>query len=104
MFTRYFFTVLFSFACIPAIAQLCQGSLGDPLINISFGSGTNYTAGLPVVRTSPDHGTGYDIAGKDKADESSFRQAVYTAIDIYNSRIQHAEISQKPLKIKEKQI
>jgi 4-hydroxythreonine-4-phosphate dehydrogenase len=75
-----------------------------PFKTLSFGNGVNYTAGLNKVRTSPDHGTAYDIAGKGIADFNSFKEAVYLAIDIYNSRIQHAEISQKPLKIKEKQI
>jgi 4-hydroxythreonine-4-phosphate dehydrogenase len=51
------------------------------------------------VRTSPDHGTAYDIAGKNLASEESFRRAVYTAIDIYKTRSQHAEISANPLKI-----
>ena len=62
----------------------------------------NYTAGLNKIRTSPDHGTAYDIAGKGIADFNSFKEAIYLAIDVYNSRNQHAEISQKPLKIKEK--
>ena len=75
-----------------------------PFKTLSFGNGVNYTAGLNKIRTSPDHGTAYDIAGKGIADFNSFKEAVYLAIDIYNSRIQHAEISQKPLKIKEKQI
>jgi 4-hydroxythreonine-4-phosphate dehydrogenase len=75
-----------------------------PFKTLSFGNGVNYTAGLNKVRTSPDHGTAFDIAGKGIADFNSFKEAVYLAIDIYNSRIQHAEISQKPLKIKEKQV
>jgi 4-hydroxythreonine-4-phosphate dehydrogenase len=75
-----------------------------PFKTLSFGNGVNYTAGLNKIRTSPDHGTAYDIAGKDKADYNSFKEAVYLAIDIYNSRNQYAEISQKPLKTKEKQL
>lgn len=74
-----------------------------PFKTLSFGNGVNYTAGLNKVRTSPDHGTAYDIAGKGKADNNSFKEAVYMSIDIFNSRIQYEEISQKPLKIKEKQ-
>ncbi len=70
-----------------------------PFKTISFNSGVNFTAGLPVVRTSPDHGTAYDIAGKNIASEESFRKAVYTAIDIYNRRKQYKEISANPLKI-----
>lgn len=72
-----------------------------PFKTLSFGNGVNYTAGLKKVRTSPDHGTAYDIAGKDKADPGSFREAVYLAIDVFHARNQHAEISKKPLEIKE---
>lgn len=75
-----------------------------PFKTLSFGNGVNYTAGLDKIRTSPDHGTAYDIAGKDKADFSSFKEAVYLAIDIYNSRHNYAEISAKPLKTKEKHL
>ncbi len=75
-----------------------------PFKTLSFGNGVNYTAGLNKVRTSPDHGTAYDIAGKNKADYNSFKEAVYLAIDVYNSRNLYAEISQKPLKTKEKQL
>ncbi|WP_426483670.1 4-hydroxythreonine-4-phosphate dehydrogenase PdxA [Flavobacterium sp. 2] len=75
-----------------------------PFKTLSFGKGVNYTAGLNKVRTSPDHGTAYDIAGKDMADFNSFKEAVYLAIDIFRSRNQYEEISQKPLKIKEKQL
>jgi 4-hydroxythreonine-4-phosphate dehydrogenase len=53
----------------------------------------NYTAGLNKIRTSPDHGTAFDIAGKGVADFNSFKEAVYLAIDIYHSRNQYAEIS-----------
>jgi 4-phospho-D-threonate 3-dehydrogenase / 4-phospho-D-erythronate 3-dehydrogenase len=75
-----------------------------PFKTLSFGKGVNYTAGLNKIRTSPDHGTAYDIAGKGIADYNSFKEAVYLAIDIYNSRSQYAEISLKPLKTKEKQL
>jgi 4-hydroxythreonine-4-phosphate dehydrogenase len=75
-----------------------------PFKTLSFGNGVNYTAGLNKIRTSPDHGTAYDIAGKNKADYNSFKEAVYLAIDVYNSRNQYAEISQKPLKTKEKHL
>jgi 4-hydroxythreonine-4-phosphate dehydrogenase len=75
-----------------------------PFKTLSFGNGVNYTAGLNKVRTSPDHGTAYDIAGKGIADFNSFKEAVYLAIDIFNSRNQYAEISEKPLKTKEKQL
>lgn len=73
-----------------------------PFKTLSFGKGVNYTAGLNKIRTSPDHGTAYDIAGKGIADYNSFKEAVYLAIDIFNSRNEYAEISRKPLKTKEK--
>ena len=69
-----------------------------PFKALAFDSGVNYTAGLPIVRTSPDHGTAFDIAGKNKASEVSFRQAVYAAIDIYQERKANKEISANPLK------
>ncbi len=75
-----------------------------PFKTLSFGKGVNYTAGLHKIRTSPDHGTAYDIAGKDVADYNSFKEAVYLAIDVFHSRNQHAEISKKPLRTKEKQL
>ncbi|MBN2637088.1 MAG: 4-hydroxythreonine-4-phosphate dehydrogenase PdxA [Prolixibacteraceae bacterium] len=64
----------------------------------SFERGVNYTAGLPVIRTSPSHGTAYAIAGEDKASPESFRQALYLAIDIHKNREIYSEISKNPLK------
>ncbi|NQU54046.1 MAG: 4-hydroxythreonine-4-phosphate dehydrogenase PdxA [Bacteroidetes bacterium] len=64
----------------------------------SFERGVNYTAGLPIVRTSPSHGTAYQIAGEDKASPESFRQALYLALDIYKNRQIYNEISKNPLK------
>lgn len=75
-----------------------------PFKTLSFGNGVNYTAGLNRIRTSPDHGTAYEIAGKGVADASSFKEAVYLAIDIYHSRNEYLELSKNPLKIKEKQL
>ncbi len=75
-----------------------------PFKTLSFGKGVNYTAGLHKIRTSPDHGTAYEIAGKGIADFNSFKEAVYLAIDVFHSRNQYAEISKKPLRIKEKQL
>ena len=60
-------------------------------------SGVNYTAGLPVVRTSPDHGTGYNIAGKNEADESSMRNAIFMAIDVLRQRAEYDELTANPL-------
>ena len=70
-----------------------------PFKALSMDDGVNFTAGLPVVRTSPDHGTAFDIAGKGVANENSFRQAVYAAIDIYRNREREDEASANPLKI-----
>ena len=69
-----------------------------PFKTITFGRGVNYTAGLSKVRTSPDHGTAYEIAGKGLADESSFKEAVYAAIEIFKNRKEYEEISKNPLK------
>lgn len=57
-----------------------------PFKTIAMSSGVNFTAGLDIVRTSPDHGTAYNLAGKNTANEASFRQALYMAIDIYKNR------------------
>ncbi len=62
-----------------------------PFKALTFGTGVNFTAGLPIVRTSPDHGTGFDIAGKNEADESSFRQALYLALDLARNRKEYKE-------------
>lgn len=70
-----------------------------PFKTLSFHSGVNYTAGLPYIRTSPDHGTGYDMAGKNQADPSSFRNAIYMALDTFRTRNNWTEISANPLKI-----
>lgn len=69
-----------------------------PFKALSFDDGVNFTAGLPVVRTSPAHGTAYELAGKDVASENSFRQALYLAIDIYKHREEHEELTSNPLK------
>ena len=69
-----------------------------PFKAVAFDTGVNYTAGLPVIRTSPAHGTAYAIAGEDKASPESFRQAMFLAIDVFKSRILYDEISKNPLK------
>lgn len=69
-----------------------------PFKTLSMDSGVNFTAGLPYVRTSPDHGTGYDIAGKGKASPDSLRAALYAAIDIYRNRETFDEAYRSPLK------
>lgn len=69
-----------------------------PFKTIAFNTGVNFTSGLSVIRTSPDHGTAYDIAGKGIADESSMREAIYAAIDLYIHRKEYDEINANPLK------
>lgn len=72
-----------------------------PFKTLTFGTGVNFTAGLEKIRTCPDHGTAYAIAGKGIADESSFRQAVYAAIDIFQNRKQNLELQENALKKEE---
>ena len=69
-----------------------------PFKTISMDSGVNFTAGLSVIRTSPDHGTAYDIAGQNIASEISFRQALYMAYDIYQNRLKNEQFRLNPLK------
>ena len=69
-----------------------------PFKTLSFGKGVNYTAGLNKVRTSPDHGTAYEIAGKNQADHSSFKEAVFSAISIFKNRKEYEKYSANPLK------
>ena len=64
---------------------------------LSFDEGVNYSSGIPIVRTSPDHGTAYDIAGKGVASETSMRNAIYMALDIYTSRMTHKELNNNPI-------
>ncbi|MDT0555624.1 4-hydroxythreonine-4-phosphate dehydrogenase PdxA [Patiriisocius hiemis] len=70
-----------------------------PFKTLSFGNGVNYTAGLRKIRTSPDHGTAYDIAGKGIANHESFREAVFTAVNIFKKRNDYAAFSKNPLEI-----
>jgi len=69
-----------------------------PFKALAMDEGVNFTAGLPVVRTSPAHGTAYDIAGKGVATENSFRQAVYVAIDVYRNRCRDKYARRNPLR------
>lgn len=70
-----------------------------PFKYIAFDTGVNYTAGLPVIRTSPDHGTAFDIAGKGIANEESFRNAVYLACDLVRTRKNYKQATANPLKV-----
>lgn len=75
-----------------------------PFKTLSFGEGVNFTAGLSKVRTSPDHGTAFDIAGKDCANINSFKEAVFKAIEIYRTRKEYKKLTQSPLKKHSKKI
>jgi len=79
-----------------------QGML--PFKTFAFETGVNFTAGLPVVRTSPAHGTAFGIAGKNIASPDSFRQAIYTAMDIYRNRKEYEELNKNPLQIPQPEI
>lgn len=68
---------------------------------LAFEDGVNFTAGLPIVRTSPDHGTAFDIAGQNKAHAQSMRSAIYLAVDLFRNRKFFKEIAQNPLKAQE---
>ncbi|MEA3444341.1 MAG: 4-hydroxythreonine-4-phosphate dehydrogenase PdxA [Bacteroidota bacterium] len=69
-----------------------------PFKALSFENGVNFTAGIPIIRTSPAHGTAYELAGKDQALATSFRQALYLAIDIHKNRQEYAELNSNVLK------
>lgn len=71
-----------------------------PFKTLAFDGGVNFTTGLPIVRTSPDHGTGYDIAGKGQANPGSMISAIFCAIDLVRNRRQYDELSSNPLEIK----
>lgn len=69
-----------------------------PFKTLSFGQGVNFTAGLNKIRTSPDHGTAYEIAGKGVADENSFKEAVFAALQIFKNRLGYEQLTANPLK------
>lgn len=75
-----------------------------PFKTLSFGQGVNFTAGLSHVRTSPDHGTAYEIAGKNEADPSSFKEAVFKALEIFKNRNEYMELTKNTLKKQGKKI
>ena len=86
------------YAKFDAILAMYHDQGLTPFKLASFDKGVNYTAGLPFIRTSPAHGTAFDIAGEDKASPDSFREALYLAIDVHKSREIYREISKNPLK------
>jgi 4-hydroxythreonine-4-phosphate dehydrogenase len=69
-----------------------------PFKSLALGEGINYTAGLPGIRTSPDHGTAFDIAGKDRADHSSFMGAIFECVEIIRKKFGYADMRKNPLK------
>ncbi|MEO9571400.1 MAG: 4-hydroxythreonine-4-phosphate dehydrogenase PdxA [Polaribacter sp.] len=71
-----------------------------PFKALSFGNGVNYTAGLSEIRTSPDHGTGFDIAGKNMANPSSFKEALFTAIQVFKTKKEYKELTKNTLLVK----
>lgn len=71
-----------------------------PFKALSFGNGVNYTAGLSKVRTSPDHGTAYEIAGKNVADATSFKAALFSALEIFKKRSEYKKLTHNPLAVK----
>lgn len=75
-----------------------------PFKTLSFGQGVNFTAGLNKIRTSPDHGTAYEIAGKGQADENSFKEAVFMGIQIFKNRFDYEKLMSNSLKNKSRKI
>ena len=80
------------YAKVDAVLAMYHDQGLIPFKVLSFSNGVNYTAGLPIIRTSPDHGTAFDIAGLNIAEESSFRSALFLAIDLYRNRKEYAEM------------
>ena len=70
-----------------------------PFKALAFELGVNYTAGLPIVRTSPDHGTAYEMAGRDQADPRSMMSSIYTAVDICNHRAEYDDLQANKMKV-----
>ena len=88
-----------SFTHFDAILAMYHDQGLIPFKTLSFDSGVNYTAGLPFIRTSPAHGTAYELAGKNQASSDSFREALYLALDIYRNRKMHEQLTANPLKL-----
>jgi len=85
------------FARYDAVLAMYHDQGLAPFKALSMETGVNYTAGLPVVRTSPAHGTAFELAGKNEASADSFRNAIYLAIDAVRNRELYSEIAQDPL-------
>lgn len=87
-----------SYAAFDAVLAMYHDQGLVPFKTLAQGGGVNFTAGLPVIRTSPDHGTAFDIAGKNLADPSSFREAVYQALDLIRQRNDYGLYTANPLR------
>jgi 4-hydroxythreonine-4-phosphate dehydrogenase len=86
-----------NFTKFDAIVAMYHDQGLAPFKTMNFDSGVNFTAGLPVIRTSPGHGTAYELAGKGEASPNPFRQSLYLAIDLFKNRQMHAELTKNPL-------
>ena len=91
---------LANYAKFDAVLAMYHDQGLTPFKALAFEDGVNYTAGLPIIRTSPDHGTAYEMAGRDMADPRSMKAAIYTAIDIYNRRADYDELIENRMTIK----
>jgi 4-hydroxythreonine-4-phosphate dehydrogenase len=91
----------FHFKKFDAILAMYHDQGLAPFKVIAFEDGVNYTAGLPIVRTSPSHGTAYDIAGENIANTQSFRNALLLAVDIYNNRNEQYQLEKNAINIKD---
>lgn len=91
-----------AYASYDAVLAMYHDQALAPFKVMCMDEGVNFTAGLPIVRTSPTHGTAYDKVGKQCANESSLRQAIYLAVDVYNNRKLYAEMHANPLVVKSK--
>jgi 4-hydroxythreonine-4-phosphate dehydrogenase len=87
-----------SFESFDAVLAMYHDQGLIPFKSLAFAEGINYTAGLPAVRTSPDHGVAFDIAGKGKADHSSFMAAIFECVDIINQRNGYADNRKNPMR------
>lgn len=88
-----------SYSRFDAVLAMYHDQGLTPFKALAFEEGVNFTAGLPIVRTSPDHGTAYEMAGRDMADPRSMMAAIYTAIDIFNSRADYDDLVENRMTI-----
>lgn len=88
-----------SYSRFDAVLAMYHDQGLTPFKALAFEEGVNFTAGLPIVRTSPDHGTAYEMAGRDMADPRSMMAAIYTAIDIFNSRAEYDDLVENRMTI-----